>query len=92
MTSEFSKDLDDEMRIVTNSLKSTLIQALKKENLITTKGKITLDAVNEMDLDAVLKLKVKNKKVTDLQKNIAVQFKKYQSENKEKMEIFKKKI
>ena len=60
MTSEFSKDLDDEMRIVTNSLKSTLIQALKKENLITTKGKITLDAVNEMDLDAVLKLKVKN--------------------------------
>ncbi|MEC7271517.1 MAG: DNA-directed RNA polymerase subunit beta [Pseudomonadota bacterium] len=92
MTSEFSKDLDDEMRIVTNSLKSTLIQALKKENLITTKGKITLDAVNEMDLDAVLKLKVKNKKVTDLQKNIADQFKKYQSENKEKMAIFKKKI
>ena len=92
MTSEFSKDLDDEMRIVTNSLKSTLIQALKKENLITTKGKITLDAVNEMDLDAVLKLKVKNKKVTDLQKNITDQFKKYQSENKEKMAIFKKKI
>ena len=92
MTSEFSKDLDDEMRIVTNSLKNTLVQALKKENLITTKGKITLDAVNEMDLDAVLKLKVKNKKVTDLQKNIADQFKKYQSENKEKMAIFKKKI
>ena len=92
MTSEFSKDLDDEMRIVTNSLKNTLVQALKKENLITTKGKITLDAVNEMDLDAVLKLKVKNKKVTDLQKNIANQFKKYQSENKEKMAIFKKKI
>ena len=92
MTSEFSKDLDDEMRIVTNSLKNTLIQSLKKENLITTKGKITLDSVNEMDLDALLKLKVKNKKVTDLQKNIADQFKKYQSENKEKMAIFKKKI
>ena len=92
MTSEFSKDLDDEMRIVTNSLKNTLVQSLKKENLITTKGKITLDSVNEMDLDALLKLKVKNKKVTDLQKNIADQFKKYQSENKEKMAIFKKKI
>ena len=92
MTSEFSKDLDDEMRIVTNSLKNTLVQSLKKENLITTKGKITLDSVNEMDLDTLLKLKVKNKKVTDLQKNIADQFKKYQSENKEKMAIFKKKI
>jgi DNA-directed RNA polymerase subunit beta len=45
-----------------------------------------------MDLDALLKLKVKNKKVSDLQKNIADQFKKYQSENKEKMAIFKKKI
>ena len=45
-----------------------------------------------MDLDALLKLKVKNKKVTDLQKNIENdQFKKYQSENKEKMAIFKKK-
>ena len=31
MTSEFSKDLDDEMRIVTNSLKNTLVQSLKKE-------------------------------------------------------------
>ena len=92
MTSEFSKDLDDEMRIVTNSLKNTLVQALKKENLITAKGKITLDSVNEMDLDTILKIKVKNKKVTDLQKNIADQFKKYQSENKEKMAIFKKKI
>tara|TARA_Y100000992_G_scaffold97989_1_gene63325 strand:+ start:13 stop:3756 length:3744 start_codon:yes stop_codon:yes gene_type:complete len=92
MTSEFSKDLDDEMRIVTNSLKNTLVQALKKENLITTKGKITLDTVSDMDLDTVLKLKLKNKKVTDLQKNIADQFKKYQSENKEKMAIFKKKI
>ena len=30
MVSEFSKDLDDEMRIVTNSLKNTVIQALKK--------------------------------------------------------------
>ena len=92
MTSEFSKDLDDEMRIVTNSLKNTIIQALKKENLITTKGKITSDSVNEMDLDGLIKLKVKNKKVSDLQKNIADQFKKYQSENKEKMAIFKKKI
>ena len=27
MTSEFSKDLDDEMRIVTNSLKNTLVQS-----------------------------------------------------------------
>ena len=51
-----------------------------------------MDSVNEMDLDALLKLKVKNKKVTDIQKNIADQFKKYQSENKEKMAIFKKKI
>jgi len=92
MNSEFSKDLDDEMRIVTNSLKNTVIQALKKENLVTTKGKITLESIEEMDLDALLKLKVKNKKVSDLQKNIADQFKKYQSENKEKMAIFKKKI
>ena len=37
MTSEFSKDLDDEMRIVTNSLKNTVIQALKQENLIKDK-------------------------------------------------------
>ena len=92
MNSEFSKDLDDEMRIVTNSLKNTVIQALKKENLVTTKGKITLESIEEMDLDGLLKLKVKNKKVSDLQKNIADQFKKYQSENKEKMAIFKKKI
>ena len=92
MVSEFSKDLDDEMRIVTNSLKNTVIQALKKENLITSKGKITQEAVNEMNLEDILKLKVKNKKVTDLQKNITDQFKKYQSENKEKMAIFKKKI
>ena len=92
MVSEFSKDLDDEMRIVTNSLKNTLIQALKKENLITSKGKITQEAVTEMNLEDILKLKVKNKKVTDLQKNITDQFKKYQSENKEKMAIFKKKI
>ena len=92
MVSEFSKDLDDEMRIVTNSLKNTVIQALKKENLITSKGKITQEAVTEMNLEDILKLKVKNKKVTDLQKNITDQFKKYQSENKEKMAIFKKKI
>ena len=39
-----------------------------------------------------MKLKVKNKKVSDLQKNINNQFKKYQSDNKEKMAIFKKKI
>ena len=92
MVSEFSKDLDDEMRIVTNSLKNTVIQALKKENLITSKGKITQEAITEMNLEDILKLKVKNKKVTDLQKNITDQFKKYQSENKEKMAIFKKKI
>ena len=92
MVSEFSKDLDDEMRIVTNSLKNTVIQALRKENLITSKGKITQEAVSEMNLEDILKLKVKNKKVTDLQKNITDQFKKYQSENKEKMAIFKKKI
>ncbi len=92
MISEFSKDLDDEMRVVTNSLRNTLIQALKRENQITQKGKITLETVNEMDLNALLKLKVKNKKVSDLQKNITDQFKKYQSENKEKMAIFKKKI
>ena len=92
MVSEFSKDLDDEMRIVTNSLKNTVIQALKKENLITSKGKITQEAVTEMNLEDILKLKVKNKKVTDLQKNITDQFKKYQSENKEKMAINKKKI
>ena len=48
--------------------------------------------VNEMDLDALLKTSIKNKKVSDLQKNIADQFKKYQAENKEKMAIFKKKI
>ena len=66
MVSEFSKDLDDEMRIVTNSLKNTVIQALKKENLITSKGKITQEAVTEMNLEDILKLKVKNKQVTDL--------------------------
>ena len=71
--------------------KILLFNHLKKENLITTKGKITLDSVNEMDLDALLKLKVKNKKVTDLQKNIADQFKKYQSENKEKWQYSRKK-
>ena len=92
MITEFSKDLDDEMRVVTNSLRNTLIQALKRENMITQKGKITLEAVNDMDLNNLLKLKVKNKKISDLQKNIADQFKKYQSENKEKMAIFKKKI
>ena len=35
MNSEFGKDLDDEMRIVTNSLRNTFIQALKKENLVS---------------------------------------------------------
>ena len=92
MNSEFGKDLDDEMRIVTNSLRNTFIQALKKENLVTAKGKITPESIDEMDLDTLLKIKVKNKKVSDLQKNIADQFKKYQSENKEKMAIFKKKM
>ena len=38
MNSEFSKDLDDEMRIVTNSLKNTLIQALKKRRSCYIKG------------------------------------------------------
>jgi DNA-directed RNA polymerase, beta subunit/140 kD subunit len=71
MITEFSKDLDDEMRVVTNSLRNTLIQALKRENMITQKGKITLEAVNDMDLNNLLKLKVKNKKISDLQKNIA---------------------
>ncbi len=45
-----------------------------------------------MDLESVLKLKVKSKKISDLQKNVADQFKRYQAENKEKMAIFKKKI
>ena len=45
-----------------------------------------------MDLNNLLKLNLKNKKVSELQKNISDQFKKYQSENKEKMAIFKKKI
>ena len=92
MISDYSKDLDDEMRIVTNSLKNTLVSLIKKENLITTKGKITQESIEEMDLDALLKTSIKNKKVSDLQKNIADQFKKYQAENKEKMAIFKKKI
>ena len=92
MISDYSKDLDDEMRIVTNSLKNTLVSLIKKENLITTKGKLTQESIDEMDLDALLKASVKNKKVSDLQKNIADQFKKYQAENKEKMAIFKKKI
>ena len=90
--SEFSKDLDDEMRVVSNSLRNTLVQALKRENLLTQKGKLTVELVDTMDLNNLLKLKVKNKKVSDLQKNINNQFKKYQSENKEKMAIFKKKI
>ena len=92
MVSDYSKDLDDEMRIVTNSLKNTLVALIKKENLITTKGKFTQESIDEMDLDALLKTTIKNKKVSDLQKNIADQFKKYQAENKEKMAIFKKKI
>ena len=92
MVSEYSKDLDDEMRIVTNSLKNTVIQALKQENLIKEKGKITKEILDEMDLEAILKLKVKSKKISDLQKNVADQFKRYQAENKEKMAIFKKKI
>ena len=62
MVSEYSKDLDDEMRIVTNSLKNTVIQALKQENLIKDKGKITKEILDEMDLESVLKLKVKSKK------------------------------
>tara|TARA_B100000003_G_C10935828_1_gene373172 strand:- start:1450 stop:5178 length:3729 start_codon:yes stop_codon:yes gene_type:complete len=90
--SEFSKDLDDEMRVVSNSLRNTLVQALKRENLLTQKGKLTVELVETMDLNNLLKLKVKNKKVSDLQKNINNQFKKYQSDNKEKMAIFKKKI
>ncbi len=92
MVSEYSKDLDDEMRIVTNSLKNTVTQALKQENLIKDKGKITKEILDEMDLETVLKLKVKSKKISDLQKNVADQFKRYQAENKEKMAIFKKKI
>ena len=92
MMSEFSKDLDDEMRIVTNSLKNTIIQALKKENLIKAKGKLTQESLEEMDLAAVLKIKITNKKITELQKNVSDQFKKYQAENKEKMNIFKQKV
>jgi DNA-directed RNA polymerase subunit beta len=92
MMTEFSKDLDDEMRIVTNSLKNTIIQALKKENLIKAKGKITQESLEEMDLAAVLKIKITNKKITELQKNVSDQFKKYQAENKEKMNIFKQKV
>ena len=64
MVSEYSKDLDDEMRIVTNSLKNTVIQALKQENLIKDKGKITKEILDEMDLETVLKLKVKSKKIS----------------------------
>ncbi|MDA9720476.1 DNA-directed RNA polymerase subunit beta, partial [bacterium] len=81
MMSEFSKDLDDEMRIVTNSLKNTIIQALKKENLVKAKGKLTQESLEEMDLAAVLKIKITNKKITELQKNVSDQFKKYQAEN-----------
>ena len=92
MVSEYSKDLDDEMRIVTNSLKNSIMQALKQESLIKEKGKITKTILDEMDLEEVLKLKVKSKKISDLQKNVADQFKRYQAENKEKMAIFKKKI
>ena len=92
MMSEFSKDLDDEMRIVTNSLKNTIIQALKKENLVKAKGKLTQESLEEMDLSAILKVKINNKKITDLQKNVSDQFKKYQAENKEKMNIFKQKV
>ena len=92
MVSEYTKDLDDEMRIVTNSLKNTIIQIFKQEKLITEKGKYTQSSLEELDLEALLKLKVKNKKVTDLQKNVADQFKRYQAENKEKMAVFKRKI
>ena len=88
-----AKDLDDEMRIVTNSLKNTVIQALKQENLIKDKGKITKEILDEMDLESVLKLKVKKAKdIGSPKKNVADQFKRYQAENKEKMAIFKKKI
>jgi len=92
MMSEFSKDLDDEMRIVTNSLKNTIVQALKKENLVKAKGKLTQESLEQMDLAAILKVKINNKKITDLQKNVSDQFKKYQAENKEKMNIFKQKV
>ena len=92
MISEYSKDLDDEMRIVTNSLKNSLIQYFKKENLVKEKGKLTPNVLNDSDLDTLLKLKISNKKVKDFQKNISDQYKKYQNENKEKMAIFKKKI
>ena len=92
MVSEYSKDLDDEMRIVTNSLKNSLIQYFKKENLVKEKGKLTPSVLNDSDLDTLLKLKISNKKVKDFQKNISDQYKKYQNENKEKMAIFKKKI
>ena len=92
MISEYSKDLDDEMRIVTNSLKNSLIQYFKKENLVKEKGKLTSSVLNDSDLDTLLKLKISNKKVKDFQKNISDQYKKYQNENKEKMAIFKKKI
>ena len=92
MVSEYSKDLDDEMRIVTNSLKNSVMQVLKQENLIKDKGKITKDILDEMGIEEILKLKVKSKKVSELQKNVSDQFKRYQAENKEKMAIFKKKI
>ena len=92
MVSEYSKDLDDEMRIVTNSLKNSVMQVLKQENLIKDKGKITKDILDEMNIEEILKLKVKSKKVSELQKNVSDQFKRYQAENKEKMAIFKKKI
>ena len=92
MISEYSKDLDDEMRIVTNSLKNSLIQYFKKENLVKEKGKLTPSVLNDSDLETLLKLKISNKKAKDFQKNISDQYKKYQNENKEKMAVFKKKI
>ena len=65
---------------------------IKKENLIKAKGKLTQESLEEMDLAAVLKIKITNKKITELQKNVSDQFKKYQAENKEKMNIFKQKV
>ena len=66
MISEYSKDLDDEMRIVTNSLKNSLIQYFKKENLVKEKGKLTSSVLNDSDLNTLLKLKISNKKVKDV--------------------------
>ena len=47
----------------------------RKLSRIKDKGKITKDILDEMDLETVLKLKVKSKKISDLQKNVADQFK-----------------